>query len=76
LYHNHVPDINSRYSFELPPQQYNTTMSSSNQPNNVADRVKKTAREELINAKDLARSGVVSGTYLYPIKASDYPSME
>jgi hypothetical protein len=48
-------------------------MSSSNKKNNVADKVKNTAREELYNAKELARTGVMSGTYLYPIKVSRIP---
>ncbi|SMY29732.1 unnamed protein product [Zymoseptoria tritici ST99CH_1A5] len=47
-------------------------MSSSNRKNNVAETVKKTAREELNNATEIARSGVMSGTYLYPIKGIFY----
>lgn len=34
----------------------------------MADRIKQTAQEELLAARDIAKAGVVSGSYVYPIK--------
>ena len=47
-----------------------TPSQPSNSFNNMAARVKETAKEEAIQVRQLAEDGIRSGAYIYPVKAS------